>query len=117
MTARERAEAAQGSLDVCEDSVEAYQDAVVICAKSWGRLDAYGLPMSEARPEPNLRDAWRVDESKMARTDGAHFMHCLPIRRNVIATDGVLDSPRSAVVRQASNRLWSAVVLFAELLG
>jgi N-succinyl-L-ornithine transcarbamylase len=51
----------------------------------------------------------------MARTRNAWFMHCLPVRRNVIVTDGVLDSPRSAVVDQAENRLWTAAAVFAAL--
>ncbi|MCL4158672.1 UNVERIFIED_CONTAM: hypothetical protein GTU68_034074 [Idotea baltica] len=115
--AEERAAAAGGTLDVAHDPQSALDDAIIVCAKSWGRLDAYGLPVEEASPAPDLRPAWRVDEAKMARTANAHFMHCLPIRRNVIATDGVLDSDRCAVVRQAGNRLWSAAALFSELLG
>ena len=53
----------------------------------------------------------------MARTTNAFFMHCLPVRRNVIVTDAVLDSPRSAVVDQAENRLWTAAAVFAALAG
>jgi N-acetylornithine carbamoyltransferase len=115
--ARERAEAAGGSLEESADREDALRGARILCAKSWGRLDAYGLPPGEARPADELRRAWIVDEAAMARTDDAWFMHCLPIRRNVIATDGVLDSRRSAVVRQATNRLWSAAAILARLLG
>lgn len=115
--AQERAQAGGGEVHSSHDPRAALQDAVVVCAKSWGRLDAYGKPTAEAAPPAELRADWRVDQERMALTANAHFMHCLPIRRNVIASDAVLDSPRSAVVQQAGNRLWSAVALLAELLG
>lgn len=115
--ARQRAEASGGSLEESSDPESAYAGARIVCAKSWGRLDAYGRLPELARPENELRERWIVDAEKMARTDEAHFMHCLPIRRNVIATDEVLDSERCAVARQAANRLWSAVAILADLLG
>lgn len=115
--ARARAEALGGSLQETSDARAATEGAQIVCAKSWGRLDAYGRPPEEVRPDPALRESWIVNRELMARTDDAHFMHCLPIRRNVIATDEVLDSPRSAVAQQASNRLWSAAAVIARLLG
>ena len=115
--ARERAEALGGSLEETSDVEAAYRGAHIVCAKSWGRLDAYGEAPEVARPSTELRAEWIVDEDKLARTDGARFMHCLPVRRNVIVSDGVLDSPRSAVVQQAENRLWSAAALLADRLG
>ena len=115
--AGERAEAAGGGLEVSSDRELSLQGAKIVCAKSWGRLDAYGQSQEAARPADELRERWIVNEEAMARTADAHFMHCLPIRRNVIATDAVLDSPRSAVVRQATNRLWSAAAILASLLG
>jgi N-acetylornithine carbamoyltransferase len=51
------------------------------------------------------RRKWIVDEEKMSRTDSAIFMHCLPVRRNVIVTDAVIDSPSSVVIDEAENRL------------
>ncbi|MCB9915931.1 MAG: N-acetylornithine carbamoyltransferase [Planctomycetes bacterium] len=115
--ARTRAEAAGGALEVTDDVEAAYAGARVVCAKSWGRLDAYGRPSEEARPAADLRARWIVDEAKLARGADPWFLHCLPIRRNVIATDGVLDAPRCAVVRQAENRLWTAAALLADRLG
>ncbi len=51
------------------------------------------------------RSKWIVDEEKMSRTNNAIFMHCLPVRRNVIVTDGVIDSLASVVIDEAENRL------------
>jgi ornithine carbamoyltransferase len=58
-----------------------------------------------------------VDEQKMAETDDAFFLHCLPVRRNVVVSDGVLNSRASAVVDEAENRLWTAAAVFAALGG
>lgn len=115
--AGERARARGGRLRTTANREEAFEGAQVVCAKSWGRLDAYGRPASEARPAAELRARWIVDERAMERTAGAFFMHCLPVRRNVIVSDAVLDSARSAVIDQAENRLWTAAALFLALLG
>ena len=115
--ARERAEAGGGSLVESQDPLHGLDGAQVVCAKSWGRLGAYGAPAEEARPAAELRESWIVDEARMARTNAARFLHCLPVRRNVIVTDGVLDSPMSAVTQQAENRLWAAAALLADRLG
>jgi N-acetylornithine carbamoyltransferase len=115
--AESRAREAGGTLEETSDRDQALRGARILCAKSWGRLDAYGRPPDETRPPDDLRGEWIVDEAAMARTDDAWFLHCLPIRRNVIATDAVLDSRRSAVSLQAANRLWSAAALFAHMLG
>jgi len=88
-----------------------------VCAKAWGSLDYYGRFDEEARDKAPLRKDWIVDEAKMARTDDAFFMHCLPVRRNVVVADGVLDSRRSAVIDEAENRLWTAAAVFAALSG
>ena len=114
--ARRRAEAQGGSL-VETDDPAAYDGARVVCAKSWGSLDFYGRFEAEAEAKAGLRDRWIVDEDKMARTDDGAFLHCLPVRRNVIVTDGVLDSARSAVLDEAENRLWTAAAVFRSLVG
>jgi N-acetylornithine carbamoyltransferase len=110
--ARARAEAGGGSLIETEDRVLALRGARVLCAKAWGALDLYGRPEEEARVKEPLRARWIVREDDLARTDDAFFMHCLPVRRNVVASDGVLDSPRSAVLDEAENRLWTAAAVF-----
>jgi len=102
--ARENAGASGGSLRVSHDIEESYRGAHVIYAKSWGALPYFGR-WDQEKP---VRDAHRhfiVDEKKMALTDHAVFSHCLPLRRNVKATDGVMDSPQCIAIDEAENRL------------
>jgi len=115
--ARQRAEAGGGSLQESDDIEGALRGATVVCAKEWGALDHYGRFEEEARAKAPLRPRWIVDSAKMALTDQAHFLHCLPVRRNVVVSDEVLDSPLSAVVDQAENRLWTAAAVFGALAG
>jgi N-succinyl-L-ornithine transcarbamylase len=61
--------------------------------------------------------AWTVTAEKMALTDNGKFMHCLPVRRNMIVSDAVLDGPSSIVIPQAANRVVSAQTALARLLG
>lgn len=98
---------------VTEDVERAYQGAHVVYAKSWGSLERYGEPPPQ---DPGFRARWIVDEAKMGRTEGAIFMHCLPVRRNLEVTDGVLDSPVSVVADQAENRLHTAKAVLLDLL-
>ncbi len=114
--ARERAESLGGSLTETDDIDAAYDGAHVVCAKGWGSLDFYGRFEEEPAAKALLRERWIVDEEKMARTARGIFLHCLPVRRNVIVTDGVLDSPLSAVNQEAENRLWSLAAVFGELI-
>ena len=93
-----------GSLTISHDPQSAYRGAQVIYAKSWGALPYFGR-WAEEKP---IRDAHRhfiVDEAKMALTDHAVFSHCLPLRRNVKATDAVMDSPACIAIDEAENRL------------
>ncbi|HHN74487.1 MAG TPA: acetylornithine carbamoyltransferase, partial [Acidobacteria bacterium] len=92
--------------------------AAVIYAKSWGRLECFGDAEAEARDRAGLRH-WRIDEDLMHRTAGGRgkLMHCLPLRRNVVVTDGVLDGPWSVVTDQAENRLHVQRALLLDLLG
>ena len=59
---------------------------------------------------------WTVDAEKMALTNNAYFMHCLPVRRNMIVTDDVIESPQSLVIPEAANRVVSAQTILKEIL-
>ncbi len=115
--AKERAESGGGSLAVTDDPKEAYAGAVAVCAKSWGALGYYGRFEEEQEMKRALRPHWTVDSAKMALTDDAMFLHCLPVRRNVVVTDDVIDSPRSVVVDQAEHRLWTVMALLQMLIA
>ena len=105
-----------GSLQVSHDIESAYAGADVVYAKSWGALPYFG---SWAAEKP-IRDRFRhfiVDEAKMALTSDAVFSHCLPLRRNVKATDAVMDSPRCIAIDEAENRLHAQKAVMAALAG
>jgi N-acetylornithine carbamoyltransferase len=116
-TSRQVARAAGGSLEITNDIDEAFSGAEVIYAKSWGAKQFYGNPDQELATRARHRAKWIVDEDKMARTNDAIFMHCLPVRRNVIVTDGVIDSAASVVIDAAENRLHVQKAILASLLG
>jgi N-acetylornithine carbamoyltransferase len=113
--AKRRAEKLGGSFETTDDVDAAYDGAHVVCAKSYASLATFGRFDVEQRQKAALRPRWIVDADKMGRTDGAFFMHCLPIRRNVKATDAVLDGPKSVVVDEAENRMWSQLALLDHL--
>jgi N-acetylornithine carbamoyltransferase len=103
--AAQLARASGGSVSESEDVHAAMEGAHVLYAKSWCAPSAYGRPAEEAEMRRPLRD-WCVRESWFRGAgDGAKFMHCLPVRRNVKVADEILDGPRSVVVQQAGNRL------------
>jgi N-acetylornithine carbamoyltransferase len=107
---------AGGSLEIVNDVNEAFEDVEVVYAKSWGSKNFYGATEKDIEFRAGLRKDWIVDEEKMARTDNAIFMHCLPVRRNVIVTDGVIDSPNSVVIDEAENRLHIQKAIMAKLI-
>ncbi len=111
-----QAEASGGSLSVTQDIEQAYSGAEFVYAKSWGALPLYGRPDEEAR----LREPFRhfmVDQAKMAMTRQARFSHCLPLRRNVKASDEVMDADYCVAIDEAENRLHVQKALMLELLG
>lgn len=115
-TARERSAASGGSFEITNDVDAACDGAEVVYAKSWGSKQYYGAPEEDLAHRAALRGKWIVDEAKMERTNDAVFMHCLPVRRNVIVTDPVIDSPHSVVIDEAENRLHVQKAIMASLL-
>lgn len=93
------------------DQRKAFEGADFIYAKNWAAYSDpnYGKVLSRDRD-------WTVDEEKMALTNNAHFMHCLPVRRNMIVTDDVIESERSLVIPEAANREISAQVVLKRIL-
>ncbi len=98
-----------GDLKVEYNQDKAFEDADFIYAKNWASYTHYGQILSK---DMN----WTVDARKMALTRNAKFMHCLPVRRNMIVTDEVIDSPASVVIREAANREWSAMAVLKMIL-
>lgn len=94
------------------DKEKAYKDADFIYAKNWSAYTDpnYGKVLSTDRD-------WTVDAEKMKLTNNAFFMHCLPVRRNMIVTDNVIESKQSIVIPQAANRVISAQVVLSEILN
>jgi N-acetylornithine carbamoyltransferase len=110
-------DAAGGNIEITNDIDEAFSGAEVIYAKSWGAKQFYGHTDEDVATRAQYRSKWIVDAEKMARTNDAIFMHCLPVRRNVIVTDGVIDSSASVVIDEAENRLHVQKAIMASLLG
>ena len=103
-----------GDARVEYDQMKAFEGADFVYAKNWscpGVTNAadYGRILSTDRE-------WTVSDRQMAVTDHAHFMHCLPVRRNMIVTDEVIESPRSLVIPEAANREISATVVLKRML-
>ena len=104
-TIRQQARVTGGNVQFSNDVGASFDGAEVVYAKSWGGKQFYGDGEKDISHRAQFRKEWIVDERKMARTNQAIFMHCLPVRRNVIVTDGVIDSPASVVIDEAENRL------------
>jgi N-acetylornithine carbamoyltransferase len=111
-----RAFDAGARVQITHDPAEAFDGAQVVYAKSWGSKHFYGNPQDDIEERAQYRADWIVDEQKMARTDAGLFMHCLPVRRNVIVTDAVLDSSASVVIDEAENRLHAQKAVITKLL-
>src|SRR3954464_9816108 len=112
-----RAFDAGATVNVTRDVEEAFDGAQVVYAKSWGSKEFYGSPADDMEERAPYRGEWIVDSAKMSRTDNAAFMHCLPVRRNCIVTDEVIDSPSSVVIDEAENRLHVQKAIMARLMA
>ncbi|MBQ4190143.1 MAG: acetylornithine carbamoyltransferase, partial [Bacteroidales bacterium] len=98
-----------GNARVVYDQMEAFEGADFVYAKNWSAMNPYGQVI-------NKDMSWTVGARQMAVTNNAHFLHCLPVRRNMIVTDEVIDSPRSLVIPEAANRVVSAQVVMKRML-
>ena len=113
---RDNAAANGGTLQISHDIASAYSGADIVYAKSWGALPYFG----NWELEQPLRERFRhfiVDEAKMALSNNGVFSHCLPMRRNVKATDAVMDSPTCIAIDEAENRLHVQKAVMARLIG
>ena len=105
-----------GSLEIVNDINEAFEETEVVYAKSWGSKNFYGDLQKDIEFRADLRKDWIVDEAKMRKTNDAIFMHCLPVRRNIIVTDEVIDSANSVVIDEAENRLHVQKAILAKFI-
>ena len=115
-TLRQLGRVSGGNLELSNNIGASFEGAEVVYAKSWGGKQFYGAAEKDMSHRAQFRGDWIVDEQKMARTNQAIFMHCLPVRRNVIVTDGVIDSPASVVIDEAENRLHVQKAILLKLL-
>ncbi len=105
-----------GSVEFTNDVYSGFDGVDVVYAKSWGSKDYYGDPDRDIEHRSAFRSDWIVDEAKMIQTNSGIFMHCLPVRRNVIVTDEVIDSEKSVVIDEAENRLHIQKAIMSELI-
>jgi len=124
-----------GNARVEHDQMKAFEGADFVYAKNWSSYIHYGqILMKDVTGTPGPRGvgfsrqyleskmnfkkslSWTVGARQMAVTDNAYFMHCLPVRRNMIVTDEVIDSPQSLVIPEAANRVVSAQVVMKRML-
>ena len=96
-------------INIIHDQKEAFINADFIYAKNWSSYENYGKVL--------INDSsWKIDRNKMSLTNNAKFMHCLPVRRNVVVDDDVIDSENSLVISQAENRIYSALIVLKKLI-
>ena len=96
-------------VEISYDQEKAFENADFIYAKNWSCYHDYGNTLKDL-------DHWIVNGEKMKLTNNAKFMHCLPVRRNVVATDEVLDAPSSLILEQANNRTYAAQAVLLKML-
>lgn len=98
-----------GDTPVIYNQNEAFEGADFVYVKNWSPYHTYGQVKNQ--------DAnWMITPEKMAKTNNGRFMHCLPVRRNVVVADAVIDSPRALHIPQSNNRTWAAMAVIKELL-
>jgi N-succinyl-L-ornithine transcarbamylase len=98
-----------GNATVEYDQKKAFEGADFIYTKNWSSFKNYGQPLQN-------HEDWMVTQEKMALTNKGYFMHCLPVRRNVVVEDAVLDCSQSLVIQQANNRTFAAQAVLKRML-
>ncbi len=114
--AQKNCEEQGASFSISHDINSAYKDADFVYAKSWGALPFYG----DVEAEWNQRRKYHhfmVDQHKMSLTNNAKFSHCLPLRRNIKATDAVMDADYCVAIEEAENRLHTQKAMLMSLFG
>lgn len=107
--------AANGTeLKVTDDPQTAFDGQHVVYGKSWGSLAQYGTAPSA---DPEFRKKWTISSEKMKKTDDGIFMHCLPVRRNLVVNDDVLDGRWAVHIDEAENRLHTAKAVLLHVLN
>ena len=106
----ELAEQFTNGATIIHDQDEALKDADFVYVKNWSSYEQYGQLLSSATN-------WMLTNEKLALTNEAKVMHCLPVRRNIELSDEILDGPNSLVTQQAGNRVWAAQAVLAQLLN
>jgi N-succinyl-L-ornithine transcarbamylase len=91
------------------NQAKAFENADFVYAKNWSSFNDYGKII---KPKEN----WMITAEKMTLTNDAYFMHCLPVRRNVVVADEVIDSKKSLVIQQSNNRTFAAQAVLRNLL-
>jgi N-succinyl-L-ornithine transcarbamylase len=94
---------------ILHNQEEAFAQADIVYVKNWSSYEQYGKVISQ---DPN----WMITQYKLRYTNSAKVLHCLPVRRNVVIADTILDSAASAVIRQAGNRTWAAQWVLKNIL-
>ena len=106
-----------GDARVEYDQMKAFEDADFVYAKNWS-CPGVTLPYRYGQVLDDYHKwmDWTVSDRQMAVTNNAHFMHCLPVRRNMIVTDDVIEASTSLVIPEAANREISATVVLKKML-
>jgi N-succinyl-L-ornithine transcarbamylase len=97
-------------VEIINDQEEAFKGADFVYAKNWSSYDNYGKILKTEK-------SWTIDDKKMDLTNNGLFMHCLPLRRNIVVNDEVLDSNKSIVVEQSKNRIYSSQIILKKLIN
>jgi len=109
------AKSSGGRVSISRDQRDACNGARIIYAKSWGSKHYYGRAEEDIALRQKYK-TWRIDDEIMSSTDNGWFMHCLPVRRNVVVTDDVLDGPQNAAIDEAENRLHVQKAVLAKII-